>query len=312
MSDAGCGAQGQTLVFGIGAQKAGTTWLHNQLARLDGAHLPRPKELHYWDCVRAPYLEKFRFRARERANPGGSDAVLHRLRERLRPELAARRRAAEAYAAIYEARFDDHRPYLGYLKSGDPAFRLLGDVTPSYALLGRAAFAEMLACHPDARFVFMMRDPAERLWSGLRQRDRAAIRKGLVSEADLKRKYRLALADPLDPDRLRSDYARTISELEAAVPAERVRYVFFERLFAGDAEELEGLAAFLGVDPGAFAVDEVVHGGRRGDGDEDGGQAGRGGAPGPEDLDAGAEALAPVYRFVRSRFPDRIPESWRG
>lgn len=40
--------------LGIGAQKAGTTWLYYQLARHPQISFPRGKELHYWDKTSIP------------------------------------------------------------------------------------------------------------------------------------------------------------------------------------------------------------------------------------------------------------------
>ncbi|MGH8557010.1 MAG: hypothetical protein ACRESZ_06010, partial [Methylococcales bacterium] len=39
--------------LGIGAQKAGTTWLYAQLVRHPRIRFPRGKEAHYWDWVQA-------------------------------------------------------------------------------------------------------------------------------------------------------------------------------------------------------------------------------------------------------------------
>ncbi len=43
--------------LGIGAQKAGTTWIHAQLSRHPGVWLPTEKELHYWDRLKDQGLD---------------------------------------------------------------------------------------------------------------------------------------------------------------------------------------------------------------------------------------------------------------
>ena len=50
--------------LGIGAQKAGTTWLYEQLRRHPGIGFPAGKEIHFWDRLRnpdqiGPYLARF-------------------------------------------------------------------------------------------------------------------------------------------------------------------------------------------------------------------------------------------------------------
>lgn len=46
--------------LGIGAQKAGTTWIHAQLARHPGVWLPPEKELHFWNRRRDQGLDWYR------------------------------------------------------------------------------------------------------------------------------------------------------------------------------------------------------------------------------------------------------------
>ena len=45
------------MFFCIGAQKTGTSWLHDYLSRSDEVHFSRNKELHYFD-VRAGLSER--------------------------------------------------------------------------------------------------------------------------------------------------------------------------------------------------------------------------------------------------------------
>lgn len=71
------GAQ-QVLMYGIGAQKAGTSWLQSTLENRDGVFLQKPKELHYWDTIRAPYLRHFRLKAQERLRVPDPEAPLRR------------------------------------------------------------------------------------------------------------------------------------------------------------------------------------------------------------------------------------------
>lgn len=46
--------------LGIGAQKAGTTWLHTRLVKHPGAFLPHDKEIHYWDAFKERGLDWYR------------------------------------------------------------------------------------------------------------------------------------------------------------------------------------------------------------------------------------------------------------
>jgi hypothetical protein len=289
------------LLYGIGAQKAATTWLFEQLDKAPGVDLPRPKELHYWDCVRAPFMTEFRYNMSKRfAIPDTMDGLRFRIAAKWKPALRARVAQAVRYRSIFHDRPEDHGPYLDYLGLARPGVRLVGDITPSYALLGRDTYAEMLASHSDVRFVFLMREPVARFWSGIRQRFREPLRRGGLSEAGLARLALQALHNMDDPDVRRSDYMRTITELEAAVPAERIHYGFFETLL--DPEQggaaRAALAAFLSLPDGILNPAEQVHAGARGD-------------DMPEDVRALAQhVLRPVHEGVAARFGDAVPAVW--
>lgn len=283
-----------TLLFGVGAQKAGTTWLHAQLARRPDVAFAR-KEFAYWTAVRSPYIPFDSLPLGPlvpllgRHAEGGAFRLLERLGPR--PRLFA-----ESWRALL-APPGDHRAYARSLMVGARGARLSGDVTPAYALLPRAALSEMAALHDNARFVFIMRDPVDRLWSGVRHRMRRWARRP-ETRGEALRAFRLALEDPLDADRLRSDYARSLGELGAAVPPGRLLCLFYETLFTpATAARLGG---FLGLPDFRPDPDEVL---LRGAEDWE--------APGPEDRARAARALAPAYAAVLARFGEEVPARWR-
>ena len=51
----------RTFVLGVGAQKAGTTWLHSYIASNATAHMGFTKEYHIWDAVHSPLCKNFKF-----------------------------------------------------------------------------------------------------------------------------------------------------------------------------------------------------------------------------------------------------------
>ena len=289
------------LLFGIGAQKAATTWLFAQVEAQPGTYLARPKELHYWDCVRPPFLEQFRYNVGARMGAPGEDASLrYRLSSLLRPQLRRNMAAAQAYRNIFKGGPFDHSRYLAYLRGAGPAPRLFGDITLSYALLDRSTFAEMAACHPNTRFVFLMRDPVDRLWSGIKQRWRGDINGGRVSPAQLETLFTATLDNPESPDLRRSQYSKTIAELEAALPADQIFYSFFETLLDPDlgAADRSRLEAFLDMPKDCLNPSQQVHGGARKD------------TPPPELAAHARQVLAPEYRFAAQTFGDAVPAAW--
>nr|WP_249139059.1 sulfotransferase [Actibacterium sp. MT2.3-13A] len=269
------------MFFVIGAQKAGTTWLHRYLAQHPEVSSGPLKKYHYFNKFHGEFAV------------GGARPHFQGLR-RLSALSAVLRRAGRpaGYLRATLAALRGRGDYLGLVRGDRPGARAFGDVTPIYSLLGRAAFAEMAASYPRTRFVFIMRDPVDRLWSHVRMRAR---RLGLApGEAAFDKMVFSRLNDPRFLGR--SDYARTITELEAAVPREQILYLFYEELFS-DAS-LRRLCDFLGLGfvPGTY--DEKVFAGIS--------------AEAPRDWLLAARAkLAPVYDFVTARFGDAVPAAWR-
>lgn len=129
------------VVIAVGAQKCGTIWLSWTLDQHPDIHIRR-KEVHYWDRVRYPY-----------SYSGPTEALF-------------KAAAKQADLPFGRHAYDNSR-YLPALNYGRMSERIVADITPAYALCTRASFAEMKAIHDDVRFVFLMRDPVERLWSGI-------------------------------------------------------------------------------------------------------------------------------------------------
>lgn len=291
----------QTLMFCIGAQKAGTTWLERQLASQSDVYFAKPKELHYWDCIRSPYLEQYHIRAEQRLHvPQPGDPLRYRLSRLWHKELRDKISLARKFSDIYNSAPYDHSKYLAYLGLNRNTARLIGDITPSYALLSRTTYKEMFDCSSDTRFVFMMRDPVRRLWSGLHQKYRRELKHGAISSDDLNRRFVEICNDQLDPNFQRSNYVQTINELEALVPASHIHYCFYETLLdpiKGE-EERESLAGFLGVSSACLNAEEKIH-------------AAKHSAILGNTLQKHAlSQMDAIYSGISKKFEARFPQSW--
>ncbi len=94
---------------------------------------------------------------------------------------------------------------------------LSGDITPDYSTLDASAIARIMARFPEARVVFIARDPVERVWSHLTMHMRAARSPATSTPEAVMRLVRQALRRRAElPDRDRR-------ALAAACPGEAVR-----------------------------------------------------------------------------------------
>lgn len=283
-----------TLLFGIGATKAGTSWLHAWLADHPEVHLWRHKELHYFD-------------AHEFGNLGRQVAAARDRRTR----IAARRDAAtdperitalgdavaefDRYLALMATPGIDPAAYLRFLTERRGTAHVVGDVTPAYALLPVERLRFMAALNPVSRFVYLLRDPVERLWSNVRA---MAGQKGGTATEVATRATRIFDRWTRGEEQAvaaRSDYGGALRRLFAAVP-ERSRHVgFYEDLFGG--AEAARISAFLGIANRPAPVDRAVN-------------QGPAVALDPARRAIAAERLAAQYDEVKSLI-GRVPDRWQ-
>jgi len=282
------------LLFCIGAQKAGTTWLYTQLCKSDAFHATL-KEFHYWDTVRPPFIKW---------DSMGRDYVMLRFR-RLIPmiwmlrSLSLQRYKKETMRQkMWLSDPLDSSSYVDLLTLGAGDRRLvLGDMTPSYALCSTSTFREMAALHHNSRFLFIMRDPIDRLISGVKHR----LRNSQFSESRLHhaRTYiRAALEDPYNPDQRRSRYEHTLRNLLDAVPRDRVLLLFFEDLFRKST--MDRICAFSDILPIKIDAETKVNVGLKYE------------SPMTQALTARAQdVFSETYEFVDQLMGGRLPQKWQ-
>jgi hypothetical protein len=152
--------------LGIGAQKAGTTWLHANLRNHPDLWLPPIKELHYFDEIHDVSVRAWSRPQRQRK----SREILNWYIESV-PASEWDLRFIATVSEIAVGELDDE----WYRK----IFRLAaltqicGEVCPDYLLLPDAGIAHLCRVAPDARVIVCLRDPIERNWSHARMMAKA-------------------------------------------------------------------------------------------------------------------------------------------
>jgi hypothetical protein len=297
-------AQDPTLMFCVGATKAGTSWLYRYLHDHPECHLRSIKELHFFDTIDFDdYERQFDVFARLRADLAGRLASveakaasegkpytwqLKNLRRQIRDidEMVAALEDPQLGELLYET----------YLFRGIGESKLIGDLTPAYALLSKERFAKMAEMAENVRFVFLMRDPIDRLWSHVRMQANRNLQPGEDVTTKSKNIVGRMATHGDEPHILeRGDYADTITRLRAAVPAERLLLEFTEELFSEAG--VRRLCEFLGISYVPAKVEERWHVGPRLEmNDKIRGMA--------------ADMLAPQYAFAEQNF-GQLPERWQ-
>lgn len=267
---------------GIGAQKAGTTWLSDYFRTHPEVGLSPIKELHFFD---AHFTDVH----------AGTDREWPRLRRNL-ATLAAETAASPVrgarlsrhYIGMLRGSVESYRRYLEALLDGH---RMAGEITPAYTMLDADGFRQIESALDGPIYLLLLRNPTDRFWSQIRYRGRWADD---VEHVD-------KLTDLLKQETylLRSSCARVQVAMDR-IAGDRLLVFFYEDLFAaGNTQavcnelcDAMGLS-HLPADPGKRV------------------NAGDAWAEDGFDRTAVVRALKQEYLDAARRYGDALPESWQ-
>lgn len=275
-------------VLGVGCQKGGTSWLRAYLHALPECDFGFAKEYHVLDVLYPPYNDRFKKRQSKQLRTYLKHAKKNKITKKQSSTLQKLLIRVNFYQNIKHY-FD----YFTMLGARSKSTRVVGDVTPAYAILPEKALKkvrdEMTARGFTVKVVFLMRDPIERLHSAARMRLRDARASGkplTESEGEI---FTEMLADPKSIGR--SKYQETIRKLDKLFAPEDIYYGFYEELFTDS--EIKKVTDFLGIkfkspDFGV-RINTTV---RTSDLSQ-------------ELVENGLKELSSTYKFVAQRFPEK-------
>jgi hypothetical protein len=226
--------------IGIGAQKAGTTWLHRNLQVHPQIFMPR-KEVHYFD-------RKIDDRSNAMSRLFGKREVDRQWRRQARHWLKVHMIDNFSLEKLLWDLKYYMRPYNDewYASVFEPSEgRVTGEITPAYSALDRDRVAYVHEIVPEAKIIFMMRNPIERVWSqAVMSFDKAE--KGSAGSVSEKKFLRRIERDSF---RLLTNYSRTLDTWQQFYAEEQIFIGFLEDIRFFPKELLRCLCEFLGVDP---------------------------------------------------------------
>ena len=231
--------------LGIGAHKAGSTWLFSQLRSHPEIWLPVVKELHFFD------------RASRYPSPDNL-ATSSPARRLVKPNAAYRREFAKSLATMvsqiregqYQASMWHFRWLFGYYDEDwyTALFRpgldypACGEITPAYSILDTDDVERIKTVNPGMKFIFMVRNPIERAWSAMRfNTDRGIFEFGLDDED------KIIGAMKGQGFVLRGDYERTIANFLTHFDSSQVLVCYFDAIKQDTIGLMAAITDFLGV-----------------------------------------------------------------
>ncbi|MFK7919149.1 MAG: sulfotransferase [Ilumatobacter sp.] len=215
--------------IGIGAQKSGTTWLHEQLDAHPDVWVPPTKELHFFDGAHGSAVVRSLI---------ARDADADLARRRLRGVFSGPGRRHNATMLLAP------RSRRRYERCFEPdEGQRAGEITPAYALLDDRTVARISRWIPDLRVLFMLRSPVQRAWSHFNMFRQRHHRDTGFAFSDLPA---VKLATIIS----KSTYLPTVDRWETAFRSGALRILFYD--------DLE-------IDPTAVLVEALDHIGARSD-----------------------------------------------
>ena len=212
----------------VGAQKAGTGWLYEQLRSHPDFWMPPVKELHYFDRFwRSPRVsaEEKQRTARRNARDERDGTFLSEMETLF-------------------ARSEIDLP--GYAKLFDPKEKLVsGDITPGYSTLPEEIIDQIIRHFRSLKVIFLARDPVERVWSHLSM----WVRHGRIESFDVNDLDQVTRHLSRPEVMLRSYPSRIVARWRRYVRPELFRVYFFDDLRREPAQLRASIVEFVGGDP---------------------------------------------------------------
>lgn len=279
--------EGKTFLVGVGAAKCGTSWLYRYLQSLPEVTLSPLKEVHFFD-------QKFTTHDTEPTNPMAICRVDDYFEFDVDLTMTLKKHPHfQASIDRLKMIYDDNAYFDHFARICTQRTRILGDITPAYAVLGQSGFKYMqhFFASQDAslKTIFVMRDPVDRLWSQLRHMQQKD------PSLDIARNWPDMIREPTVIER--ADYRQTIEAMDQVLPVQDTLYLFFEDLFSE--ASLRKLCLFAGAEFKQADSDRRQNETRI-----------------KIDLPAAARdqfqrMLEPQYGFCRRRFGDAVPGTWK-
>ncbi len=146
---------------------------------------------------------------------------------------------------FFDRHFEDSpSAYAAHFAAAPPG-ALAGEITPAYAVLPGERIATVRRWIPEAKLLFMMRDPVARFWSHARK-DFPQFRGKPVDDATV---GELADFAQLPDVARRGDYLACLRAWLEHFPAGQIHCAFLEEAAGDPVAVLRAVFEFLGVDP---------------------------------------------------------------
>ena len=285
-------------LLGFGAAKSGTTWLYSYLQSNKLVYFYRTKEPHAWTMYFNPSISKRYY------------SLINELQGYARSNSENIQNSREKLVIELEQCLLSLKPntYLeAYINLAKAKNSPVGDLTPDNSRLSQKQMNtvnKFLSKGFEVKSLFMMRDPAHRLFSQFKHTRLRSIGSKLTLNNDINSRIRAHILEEFKdlinsggslPETTKVDYVTTIINIDKVFKEENIKYIFFEQLFAE--KVVKEICSYLNISYKKAVFSKKIN--------QD-----------PHDIILTEELyyqakhkLKYVYQFVEERFAD-TPEEW--
>lgn len=229
----------------IGAQKAGTSWIHEVLGSREDVWVPPFKEMHFFDHK---FVEWNRRWTGAHVFRGVEKARTRHLKTNSEPDP----KFLQYLDGILQPPMFNGTWYR-YIFSRAPVEKICMDVTPEYCTIpddGVDFFRRFL---PNSKVLMLIRDPVERAISHLRMN----VSRQRHPPQSVDEWIELAKNPQI---RIKGDYSNIVPRWDKKFPKKQLEYYSFHSLVSKPAELLSQLETFLDLPPTEYkSMDQAVH-----------------------------------------------------
>ena len=213
---------------------------------------PPLKELHYFD-YRAGEPSFGAPVARLLAKQNADDWYPWVWRYQLKTRLRGHRERFDPQGLLWDLRFFARSPsdrwYVSLFKGGKG--KTTGEITPQYSILEEEGIARIHSLMPNARIIFLMRNPIERVYAASVWRLHMLIARNLLKVQTVEAATEEQLFEGFDHPEVRAEtsYLQILYNWQRFYPDEQIFVGFIEDIHFHPIRLLRHVYRFLGVDP---------------------------------------------------------------
>ncbi|MGB3642253.1 MAG: sulfotransferase [Rivularia sp. (in: cyanobacteria)] len=240
----------------IGAQKAGTTWLYENLKKHPDIGLPNVKELHYFNAREKALIKKPIERL---IHPNSLGIAVQKSLKKWRIKTLITEVLSNLYSGNLIDLFSYSHDFFNF--SNDRLYssvfssmseEITGEIAPEYGVISKDSIAHIYQLMPRTKIIFILRNPIDRAWSAARMNLSITTKDfASLSHEDFINNFDSQVS------RKRSNYLKIIETWQCYYPEKQFLICFFDELAKKPQQFIHRICEFLNVETDSDYMQQI-------------------------------------------------------